>query len=130
MDKKLSRAISEYKKNTDFTNKLEKQWFDKFNLLLEFREKHGHVNVPARYEADKSLGYWVRRQRLVHHYGEIEPIREKLLKTVGFQFRLMAIHDWNEMYQKLVAYKNKFGNTKISDFIYSFIKTSYFNSPK
>ena len=38
-------------------------WTTKFNLILSFKARHGHVDVPQKYKENKSLGKWVGRQR-------------------------------------------------------------------
>jgi hypothetical protein len=34
-----------------------------YQKLVDFKQEHGHTNVPARYVKDKSLGYWLHNQR-------------------------------------------------------------------
>jgi hypothetical protein len=38
-------------------------WEIKFQLLLQFRMVHNHVDVPQTYKPNKSLGKWVGKQR-------------------------------------------------------------------
>ena len=45
----------------------EAQWQSKFELLREYKEQHGHCQVPQRYEVNGvKLGIWVKDQR--QHY--------------------------------------------------------------
>jgi hypothetical protein len=39
------------------------QWHKNFEALCEFRTKHGHCNVPPRYQNNSSLWRWIKRQR-------------------------------------------------------------------
>jgi hypothetical protein len=39
------------------------RWDNMFNQLLEFKQKYGHVKVPARYNENKKLGVWVTSWR-------------------------------------------------------------------
>ena len=96
------------------TGVLEEQWLSMYLQLVDFKNKNGHANVPARYEVFKSLGYWVRRQRLVYHGGKIDPLREKLLLLVGFNFRLSEFHDWDKMYDKLLDFKKQSGHVRVT----------------
>jgi hypothetical protein len=68
-----------------------KTWEERYAQLLEYKEEHGHVNVPQQYP---QLGHWVHRQR--QHYSKLKRgikctrsmTAEKLekLKSVGFVF--------------------------------------------
>jgi hypothetical protein len=40
-------------------------WEEKFKALYSFRAKHGHANVPSKYN-DKPLAIWVKCQRRQH----------------------------------------------------------------
>lgn len=115
MDKKLKRQITEYKKLKDLDNILESRWLTMFLHLAAYKKENGHSNVPAKYPKFKSLGYWVRRQRLTYNNGNLDFQREKLLNLVGFQFRLLSANDWNKMYRRLKQYKKRNGHTNISE---------------
>ncbi|TKG95148.1 hypothetical protein EYV94_10585 [Puteibacter caeruleilacunae] len=111
----ITVAIQEYQRSHDMTNTLEQRWISKYLLLVDFKRQHGHADVPARYKNLKTIGYWVRRQRLVHTKGKLDPGRESLLKLIGFNFRLLDMHDWNKMYAKLNDFKVKFGHAHITE---------------
>jgi hypothetical protein len=38
-------------------------WYGMYNQLLEFKQKHGHVKVPQRYNENPELGIWVMNRR-------------------------------------------------------------------
>ena len=40
-----------------------RSWDESFQLLLDYKQKHGNCNVPYKYEQDPSLYSWVARQR-------------------------------------------------------------------
>ena len=58
--------------------------------LLAFREQHGNCNVPAKYEENTALGYWVSNQRRdckKYRKGGKSPMTEERiakLEKVGF----------------------------------------------
>jgi hypothetical protein len=64
-------------------------WYDMYNQLLEFKEKHGHVKVLDRYDENKKLGTWVRYWR--NAYREYkrtneqkgDPERMEHLESIG-----------------------------------------------
>ena len=45
-------------------NVFEKRWSEMYNKLLEFKNTHGHINVPERSDGNKALAKWVQRQRM------------------------------------------------------------------
>jgi hypothetical protein len=46
------------------TGRNEAAWNQRFFELQQFKELHGHTNVPQKYEKNPSLGAWVARNRL------------------------------------------------------------------
>jgi hypothetical protein len=38
-------------------------WEERWNELREFKEEHGHCNVPKKYPENQQLAVWVKRQR-------------------------------------------------------------------
>ncbi len=115
MRSSISKAIEDYKKQADMNNALERRWVAMFLELVDFKTKNGHADVPAKYSQNRSLGYWIRRQRLVYNEGTLDLKRESLLRLIGFNFRLMSIHDWENMYNKLLDYKSQFGHCHVTE---------------
>jgi hypothetical protein len=68
---------------------VKEHWYDMYNQLLEFKQKHGHVKVPANYNENKKLGNWVRSWR--SNYREYkrtngqkgDPERMKCLESIS-----------------------------------------------
>ncbi len=115
MTKNISQEIEKYKEQRDMNMLLESRWISTFLQLLSFKDKNGHTDIPAKYKQNKSLGYWVRRQRLIFHEKKIDPLREQLLKLAGFNFRLLEFHNWDTMYQKLMDFKKQFNHIRITE---------------
>lgn len=42
---------------------LNETWLGRYNQLLQFKQEHGHVDVPQTYKGNKALGKWVGKQR-------------------------------------------------------------------
>lgn len=114
MQEKIAKAIEYYKRKADMTKILENRWIGMYLELVDFKTKNKHANVPVRYVKNRSLGYWIRRQRLVYHEGTMDLERESLLRLIGFNFRLLAIHDWDNMYKNLLEFKKKFGHVRVT----------------
>lgn len=81
------------KKRLQKPGKYDEKWMEMFNKLREYKEEHGHCNVPYNSE-DKALAMWVSTQRRVQRkktfmYGdekEMRPERKELLASIGFDF--------------------------------------------
>lgn len=66
-------------------------WNQRLAQLRQFKEQHGHTNVPQKWEHNPSLGAWVARNRLFMRQWEGDPSscsgnqsdRVKILKEVG-----------------------------------------------
>jgi hypothetical protein len=99
---------------------LDKQWNMKYEQLVEFKRKNGHCVVPAKYEQDKSLGIWVRTQRIANNNNTIGFDRKEELDRIGFAWKAYAAHQykpddklWHQQYEKLLEYKRKSGHCKV-----------------
>ena len=58
---KKGTQTSEPKVSRELASKA--KWGYRYSELIEYKEKHGDCNVPAKYEPNKQLGYWVATQR-------------------------------------------------------------------
>jgi len=61
----------------------EADWVQKFQKLLEYKERYGDVHVPQRYNADK-LGTFVHAQRNAYKNGTLSGERIEKLESIGF----------------------------------------------
>ena len=67
------------------------KWMDHWKLLKEYKDKHGHVQVPTHYAENPKLGRWVhtqRHQRRLQLKGKkscMTPERVSLLDQLGKQ---------------------------------------------
>jgi predicted HAD superfamily phosphohydrolase YqeG len=116
----------------DITTKVAKEgrnkgiWYDMYNQLIEFKQKHGHVKVPARYNENKKLGTWVRNWR--RDYREYKrtdgqkgnPERMKCLESIGLFDDITTKNAkegnkgiWYDMYNQLIEFKQKYGHVKV-----------------
>ncbi len=63
----------------------EKGWLEKYDLLVQFKKKHGTTIVPQRI-TENGLGKWCNRQRLLFKNAKLPIHRLKLLEKIGFTF--------------------------------------------
>lgn len=73
-----------------FRNYQSEQWTERFQDLLEFKEKYGHCDVPYTWQENQPLAQWVKRQRYQYRlkkmakHSTMTDKRFKQLKDVGF----------------------------------------------
>jgi hypothetical protein len=67
------------------------QWQEMYQRLVEYKKLHGTTLVPQRYEADRSLGRWVNKQRT---YCKLKS-RVDLLNAIGFVWNVKEKKDDN-----------------------------------
>ena len=74
-------------------------WRRKYNLLLEFKEREGHCDVPRRHmENDAHLGSWVATQRLRHKARDMDAASRK-------QVRISAMSDEEAQLLSIIGFK-------------------------
>jgi len=105
---------------------IDRKWDEKFNELLQYREKFGNTDVAIRkgFEAYKPLASWAGLQRRKYkakqqgtRAGRSPEITEeeiKRLASVGFSFSLQD--DFDTRFKHLVEFKKEFGHTKVPVF--------------
>ena len=92
-------------------------WEEMYERLVTYRKEHKDTWVPTKYEKDPKLGTWVRTQRKAYREKSITVDRKRLLNYVGLVWDGNApgtsTTTWEEMYQRLVAYKKDHNNTRV-----------------
>jgi uncharacterized protein (UPF0303 family) len=62
-----------------------RRWDSNFQVLLQFRDREGHLRVPRLHvEDDNNLGRWIGRQRVEKRKGTLVSERERRLNEIGF----------------------------------------------
>jgi hypothetical protein len=115
----------------DITTKVAKEgnkgiWYDMYNQLLEFKQKHGHVKLPARYSENKKLGIWVGHWRSAYreykrtNRQKDDPERMKHLESIGLvddisteDAKRCNSSRWDDMFNQLLEFKKKHGHVKV-----------------
>lgn len=95
----------------------EQAWQTKYNQLKEFYKSHKHFKIPATNPEFHSLRIWVDKQR--GSENKLSGNRKKLLDKIRFPWtrdvRAKKHSDWLVMYEKLVSYYKKYGDTLVSN---------------
>jgi hypothetical protein len=63
-------------------------WDDRLSQLLEYKEEHGHMQVPQRYDSNPQLGQWVQKMRWMRKMGMLKKERIEKLDEVGFVWKV------------------------------------------
>jgi hypothetical protein len=66
-------------------------WEVLYRRLLDYRNRHGNCDVPARFPDDPALGRWIAAQRTLRRSGVLQSDRQRLLDSIGFSWTVRAI---------------------------------------
>lgn len=94
----------EYKKDT--------VWYENYKFAVDYYKIHGDLDVPAAYRLDNGfvLGDWVARQR--RNKSKLSDEQVKALDSIGMVWSASAERQWEQGFEHLVQYKNKYGTAK------------------
>ncbi len=87
-------------------------WEQMFVMLLAFKEKHGHCNVPQSYTDNPALGPWVNTQRAYKKNNRLPEDRLQRLEKTGFIWDLLD-DAWEQMFSELHKFKEKHGHCNV-----------------
>jgi hypothetical protein len=100
------------------------KWMNMFEKLVQYKKQHKDTKVSKRDDEHSQivgctkLGSWVATQRTGYRNNKLLPNRIDLLDSIGFDWEGVksATYQikWMNMFQKLVAYKEKHKDTKVS----------------
>jgi hypothetical protein len=98
--------IKEKEKEEDATHKKKQKrrtWEESYQLLLDYKERHGTCQVPAKYASDPTLGYWVTTQR--RNRDKLTDDQRDKLDTLGFTWsHTIREGQWEAMFRWLERY--------------------------
>mmetsp|Transcript_13051 Transcript_13051/g.19878 ORF Transcript_13051/g.19878 Transcript_13051/m.19878 type:complete len:740 (+) Transcript_13051:2-2221(+) len=94
----------------------DKKWLLRYRELQAYREEHGNCLVPAKYEGNPQLGYWVNNQRQQYRLKKrgkpslITQDRIDMLTMEGFVWDVNCQKSFEERLEELKEYKAQFGD--------------------
>jgi len=99
----------------ELSTKNKAQWEEMYQRLVAFKKEHKHTMVPKKYNEDPYLGRWVYTQRAARRNKTMTEERKCLLNSIGFLWASLTINkaQWEEMYQRLVAFKKEHKHTMV-----------------
>jgi hypothetical protein len=88
-------------------------WESNFLLLLQFRDREGHLRVPALHVEDcQQLGAWTGKQRAKQRKGKLCPERERRLNDIGFIWNVNEAQ-FDTMIRALTQFQQREGHRNV-----------------
>lgn len=92
-------------------------WEEMYRKLEAYYLQHGHTDVPARSENDKSLAQWVRKQRQQREALNLRQIsqlnRLEFVWDPASRQEQKSQHQWEQMYRKLREFAYQHGHADV-----------------
>lgn len=86
---------------------------DMFALLLRFKAKRGHINVPSKHiEEGKNLGTWLDKFKQDKRNGKLDPRIEETLNSLGVQWEILEAQ-WEQYYLLLLQFVEREGHADV-----------------
>jgi hypothetical protein len=97
----------------DIERMREEAWQSRYNELVLYKKKHGHIDRLQVKKDHYQLGLWIETQMASKKLMSLE--RKKKLNAIDFCWHKGNIYEqrWNEMYQKLKLYKTLHGHCRV-----------------
>ncbi|HTJ48854.1 MAG TPA: helicase associated domain-containing protein [Cyclobacteriaceae bacterium] len=91
----------------------EEAWENRYNELVRYKKANGHIDRIRVKKENYQLGLWIETQLV--HQDNLSPYRRRKLNSIGFEWEKRDLHEerWNEMYEKLKAFKTKHGHCRV-----------------
>ena len=91
----------------------ESAWLGRLTDLKDFKNQHGHCDVPARHAHYPGLGSWVAELR-TNGQAKLSTRRRRQLKALDFNWAPIHEQGWERRFSELLAYKRRFGHCLVS----------------
>jgi len=90
-------------------------WNEMLETLKEYHRIHGDFNVPKKYPINQTLSSWLYYQKTLKRTNKLEAEKIQAFENIGFSFPelLQNQKSWEERFEELLDYKNKFGDCKV-----------------
>jgi hypothetical protein len=85
-------------------------WDFNFQLLLQFRDREGHLRVPTHHVEDgHKVGAWIRMNQDRRKNGTLCPEDERRLNEIGFIWNIREAK-WETMIVALAQFQQREGH--------------------
>ncbi|MBF0584215.1 MAG: Helicase associated domain protein, partial [Magnetococcales bacterium] len=85
------------------------RWEEQFADFLQFKQQHGHGNIPEVWPENPALAFWAKEQRKERGRGKLAVERQVLLDELGFCWDLEAAY-WEEQLEALTRFQAEQGH--------------------
>eukprot|EP00980_Cylindrotheca_fusiformis_P009832 scaffold2164_cov106-Cylindrotheca_fusiformis.AAC.15 len=83
---------------------------DMFSLLIEYKDREGHCEVPYCHEENEwKLGVWLSKQREAYKLGRLSPVDQQRLEEAGVAWD-QDTRKWEHMLDRLLQFKEREGH--------------------
>lgn len=95
-----------------------KQWDQRIQELIQFRNEHGHVLVPLHYPANPRLSHWIKRQccqyklKAEGKHSTLTEERQALLGSLGFVWDSHCA-SWDLRFEELLEFQRVHGHLTV-----------------
>ena len=83
------------------------KWEAMFQLLVQFKQQHGHCTVPRQMAKDRELAIWCERQRQRRRRLFVHQVQR--LEQIGFEW-----DSWEAMFVALLQFKQQYGHCNVA----------------
>lgn len=90
----------------------EEYWNRMYHELIAYKERHGHINVPIKYDINKKLGIWVSTQRVRKIKNKLLQYQLDKLKDIEFVWEFHKT-SWDDKFEELIDYKKTHGHCNV-----------------
>ena len=87
------------------------EWETAFQVLVQYKQRFGHCNVPKEFPENQGLRHWVEDQRSSCRNNNLSEERIRRLSEIGFVWDL----EWDPMFQELVQFKQQHGHCNVPE---------------
>lgn len=85
---------------------------ERMQQLAEYKERHGHVNVPQKDQQYDGLGRWLNGRRTAKYRGALPDGQERALTEIGVIWNTKDAR-WKKRLKELREFHSKYGHFKV-----------------
>ena len=100
----------------NFGNVYERQWDANLELVKEYYETYGNLNIPREYVTKQgvNLGMWFDHQKLEYRRGNLDSKRRQKLDELGFELENSNYGiEWDTVYKMAKKYFEEHGDLNV-----------------
>ncbi len=114
---RLFRAMNVQLEIKEGVRRRAKVWWNFYEELEAVKRDYGTLAYPPEHDRHDALERWKNAQRKAHRRGKLRKEYVNRLNAIGFTWDAWAEREerWERMFAKLVAYKERFGNTDVPE---------------